>query len=86
MEYRQPKSLDETIKFYEKLKAKDEVNLKCCEKNPEKCAEYITIYKENIEFDDRMVTWLTQLKEIQEAYESDYQVQDVIEKCVEFWG
>lgn len=36
--------------------------------------------------DDNEAEWLTQLKEIKEAYESDYNIQDLIEVCVKFWG
>lgn len=35
---------------------------------------------------DQLAEWLTQLKDIKEAYESNYQVQDVIEVCVKLWG
>lgn len=35
---------------------------------------------------EQLGEWLTQLKEIKEAYESDYQIQDVIEVCCMFWG
>lgn len=35
---------------------------------------------------EQLAEWLTQLKEIKEAYESDYQIQDLIETCVKFWG
>lgn len=35
---------------------------------------------------EQLAEWLTQLKELKEAYESDYQIQDVIETCVKFWG
>ncbi len=34
----------------------------------------------------QLAEWLTILKEIKEAYESEYQVQDVIEVCVKYWG
>ena len=33
-----------------------------------------------------LLEWLKQLKAIREAYESDYNIQDLIETCVEFWG
>lgn len=35
---------------------------------------------------EQLAEWLTQLKEIKEAYESDYNIQDLIEVCVKFWG
>ena len=43
-------------------------------------------YKTMAEDEDQLAEWLTQLKEIKEAYEGDYQVQDIIELCVKFWG
>lgn len=35
---------------------------------------------------EQLAEWLKELKEIREAYESDYQIQDVIEVCVKLWG
>lgn len=34
----------------------------------------------------QLAEWLTILKEIKDAYESEYQVQDVIEVCMKYWG
>ena len=44
------------------------------------------VYEEMAVNDDNEAEWLTQLKEIKEAYESDYNIQDLIEVCVKFWG
>lgn len=44
------------------------------------------VYKDMAVNDDIEAEWLTQLKEIKEAYESDYNIQDLIEVCVKFWG
>ena len=34
----------------------------------------------------QLAEWLKQLKELKEAYESDYQIDDLIQVCVRLWG
>ena len=50
------------------------------------CHALSQVYEEMAVNDDNEAEWLTQLKEIKEAYESDYNIQDLIEVCVKFWG
>lgn len=35
---------------------------------------------------EQLAEWLTQLKRLKEAYESDYQIDDLIEVCLDIWG
>ena len=35
---------------------------------------------------EQLAEWLKELKELKEAYESDYQVDDLIQVCVKLWG
>lgn len=35
---------------------------------------------------EQLAEWLTQLKRLKDAYESDYQVDDLIQVCLDIWG
>lgn len=35
---------------------------------------------------EQLAEWLTQLKRLKEAYEADYQIDDLIEVCLDIWG
>ena len=78
-------TLDEAIKHAEEKAKEQREKAKLFSNNPfysasakgcEKCAEE----------HEQLAEWLKQLKELKEAYESDYQVDDLIQVCVRLWG
>ena len=63
--------LKETAKSYPNYEPYDKDHYACL-----KCA------KEH----EQLAEWLTQLKRLKEAYESGYQIDDLIEVCLDIWG
>jgi hypothetical protein len=78
------RNIDESIAIHKKW-AKEERS--DAAKEAKKGNHFLSqVYEEMAVNDDNEAEWLTQLKEIKEAYESDYNIQDLIEVCVKFWG
>lgn len=76
------KSIEEAIKYHKEF-SKDLQHRKEYKAKSKIISE---AYKTMAQDEEQLVEWLTQLKTIKEAYESDYQIQDLIEVCVKFWG
>lgn len=73
------KTIDEAIEYHKEFA----VDLRT---RPEESAILMDAYRSMSRDEEQLAEWLTQLKTIKEAYESDYNIQDLIEVCVKFWG
>ena len=74
------KNLEEAIKYHKEFASELRV------KSKDMSSLLAGAYGVMAQDEDQLVEWLTQLKEIKESYESDYNIQDLIETCVKFWG
>ena len=86
-------TLEEAIIFHvemaEDFREEAEHVREICEytSNHKRCYnEPVKAYRDCAKEHEQLAEWLSSLKELKDAYESNYQVQDVIEVCVRLWG
>lgn len=78
-------TLDDAIKKHMKLAEEQKAKAKLFENNPFYGSTADKL-KEDAEENAQIAEWLIQLKELKEAYESDYRVDDMIQAAVSIWG